>query len=96
MAATIDCEAYFEARRMAIGMSDVTAAMRQRGFTTLSALAFSSSYTPGQADGAAFVRGVLEPLLGQEPERSPDSPRIRRLYVEAYPMSIGEIRKRIE
>ncbi len=56
MAATIDSEAYFEARRRAIGISDVTAAaMRQRGFTTLSALTFSSSYTPGQADDAAFV-----------------------------------------
>ena len=62
----------------------------------MGALAFSSSYTPGQAVDAAFVRGVLEPLLGQEPERNPDSPRIRRLYVEAYSMSIGEIKKRIE
>ena len=97
MAATIDSEAYLEARRRAIGISDATAAaMRLRGFTTLGALAFSSSYTPGQADDAAFVRGVLEPLLGLEPERNPDSPRIRRLYVEAYSMSIGEIKRRIE
>ena len=71
MAATIDCEAYFETRRRAIGMSDVTAAMRRRGFTTLSALAFSSSYTPGQADGAAFVEEFSSLFL----DKNPSEPR---------------------
>ena len=75
MAATIDSEAYFEARRRAIGISDVTAAaMRQRGFTTLSALAFSSSYTPGQA----MMRPSFEEFSSLFLDKTPSGARTAR------------------
>ena len=62
--AALESEAYFDGRMTAMRMSMATATtLKTRGLTTLSDFAFSTAYIPGQGDDAAFVDGLLPPLM---------------------------------
>lgn len=90
----LESEAVFFARLKAVGLGDeVVAKFREKGWTTLGAFAFSSSYTPGQTDDAPF-KEVLRAVLA-EPE-GPQAALVRRVFFEAYTMAAADLKKRIE
>ena len=95
--ATIESEAYFDARLATIRVSAPTIAkMKTRGWSTLGDFAYASSYVPGQGADTAFCTGVLEVLLGDTYADSPDAPKLRRLYFESHTLSVADLRRRTE
>ena len=97
MSASVDSEAYFDARMVTLGIPmPVQADMRTRGWTSMGSYAFASPYQPGQADESAFVQGVLVPVLGANHAVDIASPRLRRLYFEAHTISVQDLRRRVE
>jgi hypothetical protein len=92
--ATIESQAFFDNRMMAIGLTPAEAtAVRTCGWTTLADFAFSSSWTPGQADDAQFVARVIVPVLGQDDH--PAAAKLRRLMFEAYTLSVADMRTKV-
>eukprot|EP00971_Amphidinium_carterae_P029164 573956-Amphidinium_carterae.1 len=77
---------------MAIPAS-VIEAMSDKGWNTFATFGFSSKYQPGQGDDTAFVKTVLEPVLGQE--LMMHAPKLRRLLFEAYTACAAEMKVRM-
>lgn len=95
--ASIESEAYFSTRMVAVGISAGTiTGIHNRRWKTLADFAFASSYVPGSGADTAFCVSVLEKLLGAQFEDHEDSPRLRRLYFEAHTLSIADLRRRTE
>eukprot|EP00971_Amphidinium_carterae_P328682 6460678-Amphidinium_carterae.1 len=67
--------------------------MAAKGWTTFATFAFSSKYQPGQNEDTAFVKTVLEPVLGQE--MAVHAPKLRRLLFEAYTACAAEMKVRM-
>lgn len=97
MAASVESEAYFDARMTTLGVPlPAQADMRTRGWTSMGSYAFSSTYNPNHPDDAAFVQGVLLPILGVGHATDPAAPRLRRLLFEAHTVSVQDLRRRVE
>ena len=61
----LDSAAVFAARLEAIGIEEEhRAKFAEKGWNTLGDFAFSSSYTPGQPDDAAFIQKVIIQIFG--------------------------------
>jgi hypothetical protein len=92
--ATIESQAFFDNRMLAIGLLPNEAmAVRAHGWTTLADFAFSSSWTPGQADDEQFRTKVIAPVLGAEDH--PSAAKLRRLMFEAYTLSVADLRTKV-
>ena len=68
--------------------------IRAAGWTTYAGYDFSTSYTPGQSDDAAFVTGVLIPILGAADH--PAANKLRRLLFEAYTLAVQDLRSNMD
>jgi hypothetical protein len=91
---TTESSAYFDQRMAAIGLTGAeAAAIRAKGWTSLADYAFSSSWTPGQADDGKFLEKVVIPVLGDADH--PSASKLRRLLFEAYTMSVGDLRAKL-
>lgn len=94
MAAT-DSKAVFANRCKAVGLSPTEiGALEVAGFDTYATLAFSSSFQPGSADEAPFVKGVIKKVLNTADH--PKAPILRRLFYEAYTLVAAELKKRVD
>ena len=69
-------------------------AMTAAGFTTYATFAFATNYQPGAADDSAFVKGVIEKVLGAADH--PKAPAWRRLFYEAYTLVAAELKKKVD
>ena len=87
-----DSKPYFREVCARLGLASVLPQMIEKGWASMGAFAFSSSYAPGQATEEAFMAGVVE-RLGLTRE-SPLVPTLRRLFFEAYTQSAMEMRRR--
>eukprot|EP00971_Amphidinium_carterae_P223769 4440130-Amphidinium_carterae.1 len=67
--------------------------MAAKGWTTFATFGFSSTYQPGQSDDTAFVKTVLEPVLGQN--MAVHAPKLRRLLFEAHTACAAEMKGRM-
>ena len=95
--AAIESEAYFDSRMATMGISGgVIVKIKAKGWSCLADFAYASAYIPGQGNEAAFVTSVLEAVVGQAYEDSPDTPKLRRLYFEAHTLSVADLRRRTE
>lgn len=94
MASLIESEAVFSSRLRTCGLQAYEAAFGARGWKTLSTFAFASSWAPGSGDDTAFVNQVLRPLgIGAD---HADTPKIRKLYFEAFTMVAADLRSKLE
>ena len=94
MASLIESEAVFSSRLRACGLEAYEAAFAAKGWKTLSTFAFASSWAPGSGDDMAFVNQVLRPILGGADHA--DTPKIRKLYFEAFTMVAADLRSKLE
>lgn len=94
MASLIESEAVFSSRLRACGLEAYEAAFAAKGWKTLSTFAFASSWAPGSGDDTAFVNQVLRPILGGADHA--DTPKIRKLYFEAFTMVAADLRSKLE
>ena len=67
--------------------------MAKYGWTTMGTYAFSSPYLQGQGEDK-FGTLVVQKLL-DDPDHA-DGPKLRRLFFEAYTLTAGDIRSRME
>lgn len=91
MATLTESAAVFEAKLKELGLDSYKDAMAARGWTTF---AFSSSLAPGAGDDTAFITQVVTPILGRADHA--DSPKLRKLYHEAYTVVAAELKQRLE
>eukprot|EP00971_Amphidinium_carterae_P235470 4672905-Amphidinium_carterae.1 len=92
--ALVDSKAAFEERARQMAIPDpVIETMASKGWTTFATYGFSSTYQPGQSDDSAFVKTVLEPVLGQD--LLVHAPKLRRLLFEAYTACAAEMKGRM-
>ena len=99
MAGLLDSVAVFEQRATEIGLSgEEIARMTAKSWNTLARVAFACGYTPGQADESSLLK--LARVVTDTPESSPlpddRMPLIRRLFVEAYTLSVTDLKARTE
>ena len=89
---------YFEKTALDYGVpQEVIDKMKPRGWTTMGAFAFSCSVNPnGASAGDAFLKEVVEPLLGEGAGTSPVLPSLRRLFFEAWMVHTSDLKYRIE
>lgn len=88
----LDSEAVFHARVLELGLDWRT--FERRGWKTHGLFAFSVNFVPGNSDDQAFVKGVVEPVLGGS--ESPLTAALRRLFYESYTLAAGELRSKLE
>ena len=94
MATLTESQAVFEAKLKDMGLEGYKDEMTRRGWTTMSAFAFASSWAPGSGDDQAFIQQVARPLTGAGDHA--DLPKLRKLYHEAYTIVAAELRSRLE
>lgn len=91
----IDSEALFDSRMQAIGFSQAEQQkIRSLGWSSHSTFAFSSAFTPGQADESQFVQSVIVPVLGEPAHAS--AAKLRRLLFESYTLTVQDMRGQLE
>ena len=95
----LDSEPFFRDRMKAIGVSDAfQLALIAAGITTLARLAFSYASMPGSGDNSAFV-GLLVGVFALSTQADIPAGQLaclRRLWYEAYTVSLSDIRARTE
>lgn len=94
MATLTESQAVFEAKLKDVGLEAYKDEMARRGWVTMSAFAFASSWSPHSGDDQAFIQQVAQPLLGARDHA--DLPKLRKLYHEAYTIVAAELRSRLE
>ena len=88
-------EAVFKDRVTAAGLdANTLKALEDAGLNNLSKFAFSSSYVPGAADDAAFVK-VIKDVLKQDPTIS-QMASFRKLLHEAFSLVTAEMKQQLE
>ena len=89
-----DSEAAFEERVTELGLAEALPELRVKHWDTFGSLAFASSYVPGVADDAVFIRDVVTPVLGngQHPKRH----IFQRLYYESYTHAAADLKMKTE
>jgi hypothetical protein len=100
MAAMLDSEAVFQARIRELGIPDADfVKLKAKGMTSLGRFAYITTIHPGSAaDDGPFVQALVR-ALGLQDEGDLDLGSLaayRRLWLEAYTVSIAEVRSRIE
>ena len=91
--ARLESEAYMLERMAIMGIADLHAEMKVRGWGTLGGFAFSCAYQPGAGPEDAFITGVVQPLVGNGASKIPG---LRRLYFEAHTLAAADMRRRVE
>ena len=92
----LDSESYFEQRALLFGISQpVLDGLKERRWSTFGSFAFSCSHSPGSGDEAAFLRDVVTPLAGVNPEPG-QLAALRRLFFEAFTMACSDLKGRLE
>ena len=95
MASTVDSEAVFVGRALAMGVPQPAVdSILQAGYRSMNAFAFSANWVPGAVDDTPFVNAVAL-MLGAAPDGFTLS-SLRRLFFESYTLSASELRARIE
>ena len=100
MAGMLDSEPVFQARLKDLKIpDDQFEELRSSGINTLGRFAYLCPIQPGSgSDDTPFIRSLLKNLKLQQ-ESDLDSGHLaayRRLWVEAYTVSISEIRNKVE
>ena len=75
-----------------LGLTSLIPRMAEKGWNTMGAFAFSSSYSPLHATDEAFMIGVVDRLCLERD--STLVPALRRLFFEAYTQAATEMRRR--
>ena len=90
----IDSQVVFRQRALQLGLKDdLLDKMAKRGWNTMGTYAFASPYMQGQGEDK-FASLVVQKLL-EDPDHA-DGPKLRRLFFEAYTLTAGDIRARME
>ena len=87
-----DSKPYFREVCSRLGLSSLIPQLEAKGWDSMGAFAFSSSYVPGQPTDEAFMAGVVDRICVDRD--SPMVPSLRRLFFEAYTQSAMEMRRR--
>ena len=87
--------AVFDAKSKDMGLEGYKDEMSRRGWTTMSAFALASSWSPGSGDDQAFIQQVASQGHCWEQDHA-DLPKLRKLYQEAYAIVAAELRSRLE
>eukprot|EP00973_Karenia_brevis_P048074 6671442-Karenia_brevis.AAC.1 len=91
----LESHAVFASRLAALGLeAQLIDVIKGKGWGTLGAFAFSSSYTPGQPDDAKFIADVVVPVLGDA--NHPQKSVLRRAYYEAFTMEAADLRRKVD
>ena len=93
MSTIVDSEAEFFARFKELGLGGFEDNFRKEGWTTFGRFAFSCDYVPGQ-DSSNFDKVVSLKGLGAEDHK--DKLVARRLFYEAYTMTAGDLKRRLD
>lgn len=96
--AMLDSVAVFEARAKEMGLPDEDLArISLKGWNTFARLAFSCSYTPGQADDTSLMRlGAAITGVGANDPPEERMPIVRRLFFESYTLAAADLRARVD
>ena len=81
----------FSNRLRELGLADLELQFRAKGWCTMGAVAFATTYSPGQADDRLLVEQFLTPLVGDE---AACYPALRRVWFESYSAGMVEIKAR--
>ena len=91
----IESTAAFQARALAIGLSDVTVqALVAKDLATFGKFAFCCAYTPGSNDEQP-LKAVINDLLGRDPTLG-EMALLRRLFFECHTLALADMRTRLE
>eukprot|EP00435_Cladocopium_sp_Y103_P014634 s3000_g3.t1 len=91
----VDSQSVFKARCDEIKISSTTFdALKQKGWDTFGAYAFSASTNPAQISDADFDSKVAVPLLGSAVD--PQAALLRRLLFESYTLTATELKRKAE
>ena len=91
----LDSAAVFSARLEAIGIEqEHRVKFAEKGWNTMGDFAFSSSYTPGQADDTAFITKVITPIFGVADH--PKTAALRRLFYDAFTCVAAGMKSKLE
>ena len=78
--------------RMAeLGLSELEAQFRAKGWSTQGQVAFVTTYSPNQPDDRLLMEQLINPVAQDKPELHPG---LRRLWFECYSMVMVEIKSR--
>ena len=92
----LESSAHFRERAKIVGLSEeCVELMFSFGWNSMGTFAFSCSQAPGGADDSPFMRDVVTPLLGVDPDRSGVA-SLRRLFFEAYTFMLQDMRSRVD
>ena len=86
--APADSKSWFSDRVRKLGLGAHEERIKDAGWTTMSELAFDTSYTPG-GNEEVFLKDVVTKALGS-PDHA-DKKHVRRLFTEAYTLAAGDL-----
>ena len=93
MSLMLDSKAHFSDRLKTLGLGEFETKFVNKGWCTMAAFGFSSSYVPGRSDETVLVEKVFKPILGNADHVL--EPMVRRLFFEAYTVAAADITRRV-
>ncbi len=96
--AFVDSAAVFANRLAELGLDGKKANFDDKGWTTMAKFAFAPGITTGTIEDADFKAKIGDIILGPNPDAATLQlePSLRRLWFEAWTMTIGQMRRAVE
>ncbi len=91
----LDSTAAFRERVGQLGLEPMWAAFENRGWITMGAFAFASSFSANASDNDRWVAEVLVPIVGEAGNMHPSATLVRRLYFECFTAATADLRRRV-
>ena len=91
---SLDSEAVFNERMVALGLQEHTEKFDKLGWKTYGSLAFATSFVPGQTEDERFLKDIVEAGLGDSNHHHKGA--LRRLFFESYTLAAADLKRKVE
>ena len=90
----LDSAAHFRERVVGVGLGDFLKKLDELQIHTMGDFCYSTNHVPGRPDDSALIADLVIPIL--ESDTHAKKPAIRRLFVEAYGLSMEDAARRVK
>ena len=91
---SLDSEAVFNERMVALGLQEHTEKFHKLGWKTYGSLAFATSFVPGRTEDERFLKDIVEAGLGDSDHHHKGA--LRRLFFESYTLAAADLKRKVE
>ena len=92
----MDSPACFVARLREVKLEHMVESFRAARMDTFAKMAFGSTYVPNVSPPDVFIREIVVPITGREDPGIDVMVGLRRLFLDAYGLSVADIKERVE